>query len=66
MKKVSIIAATIGLLFCTTCPAIAQSDGNDIKKFSFVAKVGATYPLDGMDETSRRLDHNLDLKHCGI
>ena len=62
MKKVSIIAAMMGLLFCTACPAIAQSDGNDVKKFSFVAKVGATYPLDGMDETSSKIGPQLGIE----
>ena len=62
MKKVSIIAATMGLLFCTACPAIAQSDDSSVKKFSFVAKVGATYPLDGIDETSSKIGPQLGLE----
>jgi hypothetical protein len=62
MKKGSIIAATIGLLFYTACPAIAQNDDSNVKKISFVAKVGATYPLDGMDETSNKIGPQLGLE----
>ena len=62
MKKESIIAATIGLFFCTACPANAQGDESSVKKFSFIAKVGATCPLDGMDETSNKIGPQLGLE----
>ena len=50
------------ILLCCQSGGYIPFDGNDVKKFSFVAKVGATYPLDGMDETSSKIGPQLGLE----
>ena len=62
MKYFRPIITVVGLLFFASMPASAQNDSCRIKKFNFVVKIGATYPLNGNDDTSNKIGPQLGLE----